>query len=78
MKKRLWSGLRGVFPLLLVLLCAAPYCYVLLRSFWTAEGVTFQYYYDVFLSSPQYLFRFWKSLLLSCCIALGQVLVSVV
>ena len=24
-------------------------------------GVTFDYYYDVFLGSPQYLLRFWKS-----------------
>ena len=77
MKRKQWPDLRALPAWLHVILCIAPHCYVLLCSFWKADGVTFQYYYDVFLRSPQYLFRFWKSLLLSCCIAAGQVVVSV-
>lgn len=68
----------NVFALILTLLCLIPFCYVLLRSFWKADGsITFQHYYDVFLSEPKYLNRFWKSLGLSCCIAAGQLAASV-
>ena len=34
-------------------------------------------YYDVFLASPNYLFKFWTSLLLCTAIAAGQVFVSI-
>ena len=60
--KRVRAVLTGAFAFVLIVLCIAPFAYVLLRSFWTDGGITFQSYYDVFLGSPQYLFRFWKSL----------------
>ena len=59
------------------MICVLPFCYVFIRSFWTNSGITFQSYYDVFLGSPQYLFRFWKSLGMSACIAAGQLVVSI-
>ena len=34
-------------------------------------------YYDVFLASPNYLFKFWTSLLLCAAITIGQVFVSI-
>lgn len=55
----------------------APFLYVFVRSFLSPGGVTFQYYYDVFLASPKYLFRFWKSIGMAVCIAAGQLLISV-
>lgn len=77
MKKILHSpGLRTAAVWLLVILCVAPFLYVLLRSVWDGGGVTIQHYYEVFLSSPKYLLRFWKSLLMCCCIVAGQVTVS--
>ena len=72
--KRLFSGL---FAALVVVLSAAPFLYVFVRSFLSPGGVTFQYYYDVFLASPKYLFRFWKSIGMAVCIAAGQLLISV-
>ena len=50
--KRFFSGL---FAALVVVLSAAPFLYVFVR---TPGGVTFQYYYDVFAGFPKYLFRF--------------------
>ena len=72
--KRFFSGL---FAALVVVLSAAPFLYVFVRSFLSPSGVTFQYYYDVFLASPKYLFRFWKSIGMAVCIAAGQLLISV-
>ena len=72
--KRFFSGL---FAALVVVLSAAPFLYVFVRSFLSPGGVTFQYYYDVFLASPKYLFRFWKSIGMAVCIAAGQLLISV-
>lgn len=43
--KRFFSGL---FAALVVVLSAAPFLYVFMRSFLSPGGVTFQYYYDVF------------------------------
>lgn len=76
MKKRKLSAviLVGV----LVLLCLGPFCYVALRSFLKpGSGVTFRYYYDVFIAQSQYLDRFWRSFFLGGGIAVGQMLVSV-
>ena len=67
--KRFFSGL---FAALVVVLSAAPFLYVFVRSFLSPGGVTFQYYYDVFLASPKYLFRFWKSIGMAVCIAAGS------
>lgn len=72
--KRFFSGL---FAALVVVLSAAPFLYVFVRSFLSPDGVTFQYYYDVFLASPKYLFRFWKSIGMAVCIAAGQLFISV-
>lgn len=71
------SRLTSVLALLLSIVCIVPFLYVFLRSFLHAqEGLTLQYYYNVFLAETQYLFRFWKSLALAAVIALGQLAVS--
>lgn len=67
----------AVFCALLILLSCAPFCYVLLRSFLTNEGITFRSYYDVFWGQSQYLIRFWKSLGIGFAVGLGQLVVSV-
>ena len=72
------SKLLVVLVILLVLICLAPFCYVVLRSFLKPDiGVTFRYYYDVFIAQSQYLDRFWRSLFLGGGIAVGQMIVSV-
>lgn len=54
-----------------------PFVYVLMASFRNAQGdFTLKYYYEVFMGQSQYLFRFWKSIGLSLCVAIGQVTVS--
>lgn len=75
--KRARMFFTGVISLLLAAVCVVPFVYVFVRSFWTETGLTFQSYYDVFLGSPQYLFRFWKSMGMALCIAAGQLLISV-
>lgn len=61
----------------LVLVCVAPFVYIFLMSLQDTGGkFTLDAYYRVFLSSPRYLLRFWKSLLLCLCIAAGQMVVS--
>lgn len=68
----------AVIAILLIAFCILPFLYVLVKSFIDMEGAfTLEYYYKVFLAQSQYLFRFWKSLALSLCIALCQLLVSV-
>lgn len=74
-KKR--SLLGTSVSLLLCAVCVVPFLYVLLISLRDSEGdFTLRYYYEVFVGQSQYLFRFWKSVGLSFCIALGQVAVS--
>lgn len=75
-RRAVFQAATGVSAALLVLISLAPFCYVLLRSFVTPEGVSLQPYYDVFWGQPQYLFRFWKSLFLSLCVGAGQLAVS--
>ena len=71
------SKLLVVLVILLVLICLAPFCYVVLRSFLKPDiGVTFRYYYDVFIAQSQYLDRFWRSFFLGGGIAVGQMIVS--
>ena len=79
MKKRfkLRNIFTGIFALVLVVICILPFAYIFFRSFVVFEKVTFQSYYDVFLGSPKFLFRFWKSMGMSVAIAAGQLLVSV-
>lgn len=79
MKKPLHSAWAGrALGLLLAFVSFAPFLYLLAKSFLPAQGgVTLEYYYRVFLASPQYLLRFWKSLGLCLVIAAGQLLISV-
>ncbi len=76
MTKNRWITLGGTAALVLIFLSLAPFLYVLVSSVWTGEDITLLYYYQVFLASPQYLFRFWLSLALACGIALCQVAIS--
>ena len=76
MRKKTYQYGVGFLALLLALICIFPFVFVLVGSFWREETLSFLAYYDVFLASPQYLDRFWKSLGIGICIALGQVVVS--
>lgn len=67
----------NIFAWIFAFISIAPFVYVLALSFLTPNGVTFGYYYDVFLGTSQYLLRFWKSLLICLCIVAGQLVVSV-
>ena len=77
MKKRkdFWSA---AVSFLLCAICIVPFIYVLIISFQDLEGsFTLKYYYEVFIGQSQYLLRFWKSVGLSLCIAIGQLIISV-
>lgn len=76
-RKKRFLGLGSAFAVLTVLLSVLPFFYVLLRSFWTDHGITFQAYYDVFWGQSQYLVRFWQSLGIGFAIGFGQIVVSV-
>ncbi|MDO5154101.1 MAG: carbohydrate ABC transporter permease [Eubacteriales bacterium] len=69
--------LASVVAIALTLLCVLPFLYVFGKGLIGPGGFTLDYYYQVFLAQSQYLLRFWKSLLLSLCIAAGQLLVSI-
>lgn len=76
MKKK--NKILFVCTVLLLAFCVIPFIYIFLKSLWTPDGrFTLDYFYSVFLARSQYLFRFWKSLGLSFCIALGQLAISV-
>lgn len=61
----------------IVFLSLAPYAYIFFQGARTDTGeFSIQNYYKVFLATPQYLLRFWKSIFLSSVIAFGQVIVS--
>lgn len=73
-KKNLFTG---AISLVLVFLCLAPFSYILFRGILDDDGtLTVAYYYKVFLASPRYWYRYWKSLALSLIIAFGQLLAS--
>lgn len=76
MNKNTYRYGTGFLALLLALICIFPFVFVLAGSLWREGALSWQAYYDVFLASPQYLNRFWKSLGICICIALGQVVVS--
>ena len=76
-RKKIYNAVGIVFGISLIIVCLVPFCYVLSRSFVTANGVDFQPYYDVFWGHSQYLVRFWRSLGMSLCICAGQLIVSV-
>lgn len=78
MKKK--TGLFGqtLFAGVMVFLCLAPFVVAVAGGFLNEHReVSVQAYYDVFLRTPQYLLRFWRSLFLCLCITAGQVAVSV-
>lgn len=62
----------------IAVICIVPFLIVLGKSFFDAgQGFSLQAWYKVFLGSPKYLIRFWKSLLMCICIVAGQITVSV-
>lgn len=78
MKKKWYQiGINGLVWVL-VFLCLAPFGAVLVHSVYQPEGgISFQAYYEVFLASPQYLLRFWRSLGIALGIVTGQVFMSI-
>lgn len=67
-----------VFEILVICFCVLPFLYILIKSVLDMNGeFTLEYFYQVFLAQSQYLLRFWKSLALSACITVGQMLVSI-
>lgn len=77
MKKRIAKFLSTVFAAAVIFLSAAPFCYVLINSFFSQGSLGFQAYYDVFWGQSQYLLRFWKSLAMALAVGFGQLAVSI-
>lgn len=78
MKKKFFRALWGAFAFCLVIFALAPFCYVVLCSFFQGGGgFSLEYYLRVFIYQSQYLLRFWQSLAMCLCIAAGQLVVSV-
>lgn len=77
MRKKRWIYMTFLFAALLASICTAPFLIVLIGSFWQDGHISLQAYYDVFLASPQYLYRFWKSIGLGISITAGQVVISI-
>lgn len=67
MKQKDYLGLTA----LLTVLCVTPFALIFVR------GLNINAIYQVYLASPVYLLRFWKSLALCAVIALGQTGVSI-
>lgn len=69
---------RTIFLFILALVFLFPVLYMLVCSVWTgkAAGFSFMSYYDVFLESPGYLVKFWRSLGMCLLIAAGQTVLS--
>lgn len=76
MRKNRWFFLECVGAVVLLALAAGPLLYVLAESFLVDGAFSAMNYYQVFLASPQFLARFWKSLALSGFVVVWQVLVS--
>lgn len=66
-----------LFAVLIILVSVGPFCLVVCRSFLSDAGVSFRSYYEVLWAQSQYLIRFWKSLFISLCAAMGHLVVSV-
>lgn len=65
------------FSGLVSMLCMLPFLTVVIRGFWQEEtGFTVQACYEVFLGTPRYLVRFWRSLGICLVIMAGQAFVS--
>ena len=73
MRKRTHSSLLSA---VLTALCVIPFLFLFVQSLRPDSSFFAEGYYEVFLAQFQYLFRFWRSLFLSLCIAVGQVVVS--
>ena len=78
MKRKFFKGMMLVISLILAFCCLAPFVIVIKNSMWTPwDGLKFRAYYDVFLSTPKYLTMFWNGMRICLCIAVGQVVISV-
>ena len=68
----------GALAALLLIVCVVPFGYILIRALFAEDGsFTLLNYYSVFLGNPLYLRRFFRSLALAGCIAVGQTVFSV-
>ena len=65
-----------IFLISLAAIVISPIVHMIWMSFGAGGDFSFQAYYRVFLLEPGYLMKFWRSLLLSTLIALGQTLLS--
>lgn len=68
--------MKKLFFGILFFICVLPFGVVLANSAYEPGGLSFQAYYDVFMGTPRYLFRFWKSLGICVVIAMGQVMIA--
>lgn len=76
MKKK--SAALGLAAGVILLVCVVPFAYIFIQACRTEDGAwSLMSYYRVFLASPQYLLRFFKSAALAVCVALGQTVFSV-
>lgn len=70
--------MKKVFVILLICVCMIPFVFVIVQSLLNSDSqLSGMAYYQVFLSEPVYLFRFWKSLLMCLMIVAGQLVVTV-
>lgn len=76
-KRAAFTVFSSLFVAVFAIVSIAPFVYVLWNSFLTETGFSVRSYYDVFLSDPEFLVRFWKSILMCVAIAAGQLLVSI-
>ena len=76
-KKTAFTIVSTVFVTVFAAVCIAPFVYVISNSFFTVQGFSVRGYYDVFLSDPRFLIRFWKSMLMCVVIAAGQLFTSI-
>ena len=65
-----------VLCLIVSTLIAFPVAYMLLSSFTSGGKLSFNGYYQLFLRQPDYLLKFWNSMILSLAILLIQFVVS--
>lgn len=67
---------RGIF-LVLSFIVLAPAFYLFVHTFFNSEGqFTLMGYYEMFLRSPRYMVRFWRSLAICLGITAGNLIIS--
>ena len=76
-KKTAFTIISTVFVILFAVVSITPFVYVVGNSFFAVGSFSVRGYYDVFLSDPVFLLRFWKSMLMCAAIAGGQLFASV-